>query len=88
MGIDAQGLDEMDRKILLSIIEKFNGGPVGIDAIAVAVSEDSRTIEEVYEPYLIKEGFLQRLPRGRAVSEKCYKYFNIDKDSNKQSTIF
>ena len=88
MGIDAHGLDEMDRKILLSIIEKFNGGPVGIDAIAVAVSEDSRTIEEVYEPYLIKEGFLQRLPRGRAVSEKCYKYFNIDNDNNKQSTIF
>ena len=64
LKIDENGLDEMDRRILLSIVEKFNGGPVGLESLGVAISEDAKTIEEVYEPYLIKEGFIQRTPRG------------------------
>ncbi|MBM4331440.1 MAG: Holliday junction branch migration DNA helicase RuvB [Deltaproteobacteria bacterium] len=63
--VDERGLDKMDRKILLTILEKFNGGPVGLDTLAVAVSEEKNTIEDVYEPYLIQEGFLERTPRGR-----------------------
>ncbi len=72
LNIDKKGLDEMDNKILLTIIEKFNGGPVGLNTISTAVSEDSGTIEEVYEPYLIKEGFLKRTPRGREVTDLAY----------------
>ena len=68
------GLDEMDNRILLAIIEKFKGGPVGISTIATAVGEESGTIEEVYEPFLIQEGFLQRTPRGREVTQKAYKH--------------
>ena len=65
LNIDKFGLDEMDNKILLTIIDKFKGGPVGLTTIATAVSEDPGTLEEVYEPFLIKEGFLKRTPRGR-----------------------
>ncbi len=74
MNIDQYGLDEMDNRILLCIIEKFNGGPVGISTIATAVGEDSGTIEEVYEPFLIKEGFIKRTPRGRETTERAYKH--------------
>jgi Holliday junction DNA helicase RuvB len=74
LNVDEHGLDEMDNRILLSIIEKFKGGPVGISTIATAVGEESGTIEEVYEPFLIQEGFLQRTPRGREVTEKAYKH--------------
>jgi len=74
LNIDKYGLDEMDNKILLTIIDKFKGGPVGISTIATAVGEDSGTIEEVYEPFLIKEGFLKRTPRGREVTELAYKH--------------
>ena len=74
LNVDAHGLDEMDNKILLTIIEKFKGGPVGLSTIATAVSESSETIEEVYEPFLIQEGFLMRTPRGREVTEKAYKH--------------
>ncbi len=74
MNIDEYGLDEMDNRILLCIIDKFKGGPVGISTIATAVSEDSGTIEEVYEPFLIKEGFIKRTPRGREVTELAYKH--------------
>jgi Holliday junction DNA helicase RuvB len=74
LNIDQHGLDEMDNKILLTIIDKFKGGPVGISTIATAVGEDSGTIEEVYEPFLIKEGFLKRTPRGREVTELAYKH--------------
>ena len=74
LGIDEYGLDTMDRMILETLIDKFNGGPVGLNSLAVAVSEDVSTIEDVYEPYLIKEGFIQRTSRGRIAQEKSYKH--------------
>ncbi|GAA4971849.1 Holliday junction branch migration DNA helicase RuvB [Algibacter aquimarinus] len=74
LNVDAHGLDEMDNKILTTIIEKFKGGPVGITTIATAVSESSETIEEVYEPFLIQQGFIMRTPRGREVTEQAYKH--------------
>ncbi len=74
LNIDKDGLDEMDNKILLCIIEKFRGGPVGLTTIATAVSEDPGTIEEVYEPFLIKQGYLKRTPRGREATELAYKH--------------
>ncbi len=73
LGIDETGLDEMDRRILSTLIDKFDGGPVGIGSLAVAIGEDSTTIEDVYEPFLIKEGFLQRTSRGRIAQEKAFK---------------
>jgi Holliday junction DNA helicase RuvB len=73
LNVDANGLDEMDHRILSAIIEKFKGGPVGITTISTAVGEESGTIEEVYEPFLIQEGYLQRTPRGREATEKAYK---------------
>lgn len=82
LNIDKYGLDEMDNKILLTIIEKFKGGPVGLTTIATAVGEDAGTLEEVYEPFLIKEGFLKRTPRGREVTELAYKH--LGKDSKRQ----
>lgn len=74
LNVDAHGLDEMDNKILSTIIDKFKGGPVGLTTLATAVSESSETIEEVYEPFLIQEGFIMRTPRGREVTEKAYKH--------------
>ncbi len=74
LNVDVHGLDEMDNRILTVIIDKFKGGPVGLTTIATAVSEEAGTIEEVYEPFLIMEGFLQRTPRGREVTEKAYKH--------------
>lgn len=74
LNIDRYGLDEIDNKILLAIIDKFSGGPVGINTIATAIGEDGGTVEEVYEPFLIKEGFLKRTPRGREVTELAYKH--------------
>lgn len=74
LNVDTYGLDEMDNKILLTIIDKFHGGPVGLGTIATAVSDDAGTIEEVYEPYLIQQGFLMRTPRGRIVTDKAYKH--------------
>ncbi len=73
LGIDETGLDDMDRRILATLIDKFDGGPVGIGSLAVAIGEDSTTIEDVYEPFLIKEGFLQRTSRGRIAQEKAFK---------------
>ncbi len=75
LNIDQHGLDEMDNRILLTIMDKFSGGPVGITTIATAVGEDSGTIEEVYEPFLIKEGFIKRTPRGREVTDMAYDHF-------------
>jgi Holliday junction DNA helicase RuvB len=75
LNIDQYGLDEIDNKILLTVIDKFKGGPVGITTIATAVGEDAGTIEEVYEPFLIMEGFIKRTPRGRMVTELAYKHF-------------
>jgi Holliday junction DNA helicase RuvB len=74
LNVDAHGLDEMDNRILLCIIDKFAGGPVGLNTVATAVGEESGTIEEVYEPFLIMEGYLQRTPRGRQATERAYKH--------------
>ncbi|MDI3505336.1 MAG: holliday junction helicase RuvB [Bacteroidota bacterium] len=87
LNIDRYGLDEIDHKILLTIMDKFNGGPVGISTIATAVGDDAGTIEEVYEPFLIKEGFLKRTPRGREVTELAYRHFDR-KPFNRQETLF
>lgn len=77
LEVDEDGLDEMDNKILMTIVEKYKGGPVGLSTIATAVGEEAETIEEVYEPFLIKEGFLKRTARGREATEKAYKHLNI-----------
>jgi Holliday junction DNA helicase RuvB len=82
LNIDKRGLDQMDNKILSTIISKFKGGPVGITTIATAVGEDAGTIEEVYEPFLIQEGFIRRTPRGREVTELSYKHLGISKYNN------
>jgi len=74
LNIDRYGLDEIDNKILLTIIDKFKGGPVGITTIATAVGDDPGTIEEVYEPFLIKEGFIKRTPRGREATDLAYRH--------------
>jgi Holliday junction DNA helicase RuvB len=87
LHVDAHGLDEMDNKILLTIIEKFKGGPVGLSTLATAVSESGETIEEVYEPFLIQEGFIMRTPRGREVTEKAYQHLGKIKN-NLQGGLF
>ncbi|MFN7099397.1 MAG: Holliday junction branch migration DNA helicase RuvB [Flavobacterium sp.] len=87
LNVDAHGLDEMDNKILTTIIDKFKGGPVGLTTLATAVSESSETIEEVYEPFLIQEGFIMRTPRGREVTDKAYKHLGKLK-TNIQQGLF
>ena len=77
LNVDEEGLDEMDSRILKTIIEKFKGGPVGLNTIATAIGEDAGTIEEVYEPYLIQEGFMVRTPRGREITEKAYRHLGM-----------
>lgn len=79
LKVDSLGLDETDYNLLRSIIEKFNGGPVGIDAIASSIGEEQSTIEDVYEPYLLQQGFLKRTNRGRIVTDKAYEHLNIEK---------
>lgn len=88
LDVDEMGLDEMDKKIISAIIEKYNGGPVGIGTIAVVVGEESETIEEVYEPFLIQAGFIKRTPRGRVVTELAYKHFNYKFNSSDQLSLF
>jgi Holliday junction DNA helicase RuvB len=94
LGIDDIGLDEMDRAILTTIAEHYNGGPVGIKNIAVVVGEESDTIEDVYEPYLIQCGFLKRTPQGREITDKTYKMLGVKPKSKKypkdylQTSIF
>ncbi|HBX65924.1 MAG TPA: Holliday junction branch migration DNA helicase RuvB, partial [Balneolaceae bacterium] len=78
LDVDNNGLDDMDIRILTAIIENYNGGPVGLSTLGVAVGEDKGTIEEVYEPFLIKEGFLQRTPKGRICTKKAYHYLGVD----------
>jgi Holliday junction DNA helicase RuvB len=78
VDVDASGFDYMDRKLMLSIIEKFGGGPVGLDNLAAAIGEEKETIEDVIEPFLIQQGFIQRTPRGRIVSPAAYKHFGFD----------
>ena len=86
LGIDKNGLDIMDMNLIKAIINIFNGGPVGLDSLGVVISESPKTIEEVYEPFLIKEGYIQRTPRGRIALDKAYTYLNLDKDN--QTKIF
>lgn len=88
LNIDKYGLDNMDQKILKTIITKFNGGPVGLNTIATAIGEDSGTIEDVYEPYLIQEGFLIRTPRGREVTPLSYKHLKLTYNNNQQLRLF
>jgi len=88
LNVDEDGLDEMDNRILSTIIEKFKGGPVGLTTIATAVGEEPGTIEEVYEPFLIQEGFLQRTPRGREATEKAYKHLGLTPTIGKLPNLF
>ncbi|MFP5040371.1 Holliday junction branch migration DNA helicase RuvB [Parasediminibacterium sp. JCM 36343] len=88
LNVDEHGLDEMDNRILGAIIEKFKGGPVGLTTIATAVGEEPGTIEEVYEPFLIKEGFLQRTPRGREATEKAYTHLGLKPFAAKHPNLF
>jgi Holliday junction DNA helicase RuvB len=88
LNIDQHGLDEMDNRILSVIIDKFNGGPVGLNTISTAVGEDSGTIEEVYEPFLIKEGYLKRTPRGREATEHAYKHLGKQFGRDIPGTLF
>lgn len=88
LNIDKRGLDSIDNKILATIIEKFNGGPVGAGTIATAVGEDTGTLEEVYEPFLIKEGFISRTPRGRIATDLAYKHLGIKKDKTDEPSLF
>ena len=88
LNIDKRGLDSIDNKILATIIEKFNGGPVGAGTIATAVGEDTGTLEEVYEPFLIKEGFISRTPRGRIATDLAYNHLGIKKDKTDEPSLF
>jgi Holliday junction DNA helicase RuvB len=88
LEVDGHGLDEMDKRILRMIIEKYSGGPVGLNTLAVAVGEEPGTIEEVYEPYLIQEGFLKRTPRGREATPIAYKHFGLTRKPSDQATLF
>ncbi len=88
LDVDEKGLDEMDKRILLTIIEKYQGGPVGLNTIAVAVGEESDTIEEVYEPFLIQQGFLNRTPRGRTATLSAYQHFGLSAKAAKGQTSF
>ncbi len=87
LEIDERGFDMMDRKLLLTIIEKFSGGPVGVETIAAAISEDKDTIEDVYEPFLIQEGFLSRTPRGRLATPNAYRHFGISIQGEEQERL-
>jgi len=88
LNIDQHGLDEMDHKILLTLIDKFQGGPVGLTTIGTAIGEDSGTIEEVYEPFLIKEGFIKRTPRGRMVTPLAYDHLGRNNSNQEQFSLF
>ena len=91
MEVDRYGLDEVDRKLLTTIIEKFNGGPVGVGTISAAISEEKEAIEEIYEPFLIQIGFLNRTPRGRVVTPAAYQHLGLnrfDKADDRQTGLF
>jgi Holliday junction DNA helicase RuvB len=88
LEVDERGLNEMDRRILTTIIGKFSGGPVGLSSLSVAVSEEAETIEDIYEPYLIQEGFLQRTPRGRMATEAGYRHVGMERrDGGNQENL-
>jgi len=89
MEVDALGLDDVDRKILYTIMENFNGGPVGINTIAAAIDEEKETIEAIYEPYLMRLGFLERTPRGRQLTAKAYEHLGFKPPaSQRQKKLF
>ena len=88
LNIDTFGLDQIDNKLLTTIIDKFRGGPVGLNTIATAMGEDAGTIEDVYEPYLIKEGFIKRTPRGREATPLAYQHLGKLKSSGSQQELF
>jgi len=88
LEIDELGLDDIDRKVLLAIIEKFDGGPVGLETIAAAISEEPDTIMDVYEPYLLQLGFLDRTPRGRVATRRAYEHLGIPYREPEQPTLF
>jgi len=88
LDVDENGLDDMDKRILLSVIDKFSGGPVGLNTLAVAIGEESDTIEEIYEPFLIQSGFLNRTPRGRVATELAYRHFKKKKTGGAQESLF
>jgi Holliday junction DNA helicase RuvB len=88
LEVDEMGLDEMDKRIIRTILEKFGGGPVGLNTLAVAVGEEKDTIEEVYEPYLVLEGLIQRTPRGRVVTERARKHLHLESEQSPQQNLF
>ena len=88
LSVDRQGLDDLDRKLLHTIITKFAGGPVGLDTLATSVGEESDTLEDVYEPYLIQQGYLQRTPRGRIATPRAYEHLNLEPPPSSQTTLF
>jgi Holliday junction DNA helicase RuvB len=88
MEVDSLGLDDVDRKILMTIIENFGGGPVGISTIAAAIDEEKDTIESIYEPFLMRIGFLERTIRGRRVTDKAYKHLGLTPRSPSQGKLF
>jgi len=87
LEVDAKGFDQMDRRLLLTIIDKFEGGPVGLDTLAAALNEEKDTLEDVYEPFLIQEGFLDRTPRGRQATRIAYEYFGKERSARQQETL-
>jgi Holliday junction DNA helicase RuvB len=87
LDVDQHGFDDVDRRLLRTIIEKFGGGPVGLGTVAVAVGEDAGTLEDVYEPYLIQQGFLERTPRGRCATATAYRRFGLTPPAG-QATFF
>lgn len=80
LNVDTAGFDYLDRKLLIAIIDKFMGGPVGLDNVAAAIGEERETIEDVLEPFLIQQGFIQRTPRGRIATDHAYRHFGLNKD--------
>lgn len=88
LGVDAEGLDRLDRELLLSIIKKFDGGPVGLSNLSAAVGEEAQTLEEVYEPYLIQQGFIKRTPAGRVATSRAFQHLNIAPSHSAQKRLF
>ena len=84
LDVDKEGLDQIDRELLLTVIHKFQGGPVGLETLAASIGEDAGTIEDVYEPYLLKHGFIQRTPRGRVVTMKAYGHLGISYENDEK----
>lgn len=90
LGVDLLGLDDMDRRVMLTIIDKFEGGPIGLDTLATVVCEEKNTLEDVYEPFLIQSGFLQRTPRGRMATVRAYEHFKrkVPRQAVTQQSLF